>query len=409
MHGAKIEQSPTLAPSRRRLRVAVIVATMCASTVLISVSPTPGAAATAPAGALSMGIPAYFYPAGAGLASWDQLRSITPAAGTVIATGLRLESTAPDTNYQQQVRMTRAAGSQVLAYVTTSGGDRAPATVKAEIDRAFAWYDVDGVFFDEGVRYPVTCGQVDYYRSLSDYAKARKPGATTVVNHGQILPECYADVADILMIAEMAAADYRSSWRPWGWEHNYPPEKFWHLVHSTPGITEMQETVRLGKSRNAGRIFVTSAGLGSPGGPYGSLPTAEYLAAEVRALAEALVTTTSSTAPAPFTSTTQVAPTTTSTALPASSTTTTAPVSRKPVVSSFTPTAGPPGTTVRLFGSGLAGVTMVTLNGGPVKIVAKTETTLTVTLNSWNTSGTFWLSAPGGVSFTTTGRFTVIR
>lgn len=298
--------------------------------------PTQGEAATeptAPVASRSIGLPAYFYPAGSGLAFWDQLRSGSPTVSVVIATGLRLESTSADTNYQSQITRTRAVGIKVLAYVTTSGGDRTPASVKAEIDRAFAWYKVDGIFFDESVRYPVTCGQVDYYRSLSQYAKAKKAGAMTVINHGQILPECYASASDVLMNAEMSASSYTSSWRPWGWEQNYPAEKFWHLVHSTATVSEMQEIVRLSRTRNAGRVFVTSAGLTSPGGPYGSLPAPDYFGAELRAVAAGSSSTTS----------------TTKTTVRGSSTGT------RPVIASLSPTTGPPGEAQRGIQVGHAG------------------------------------------------------
>ena len=367
--------------------------------VLTGVALPRGRAAGA-ASAQSIGVPAYFYPAGTGLRYWDQLRSGGSRVSVVIATGLGLDGTSPDANYQLQVSKTRAAGIRVLAYVTTTSGDKPLAKARLEIDRAFGWYKVDGIFFDEAVRYPVACDQVDYYRSLNAYTKARKPNATTVINHGQILPECYADVADIMMNAEMSAASYTSTWKPWGWEQNYPPEKFWHLVHSTATVPEMQEIIRLSRSRNAGRVFVSSATLSSPGGPYGSLPAADYWGAELSAVSAVNSPTTSPVG----------SPTTTSTtATPASTTTVPWTAPAAPAVSSFSPSSGPPGSTVRILGESLGAVNMVTLDGGPVQIVGRTDTALTVVLNSWNTSGQFWVSAPGGASALSTGSFTVIR
>ena len=428
-------QSPSTPPergTRRRSRWPRLWAGLAAAAVVFAVTlPTKGGVAAAATSGQAMGIPAYFYPAGAGVASWDQLRTGAPTLNVVIATGLRLETTTPDTNYQAQIAKTRAAGIKVLAYVTTTGGDKPAATAKQEMDRAFAWYNADGIFFDESVRYPVTCGQVDYYRSLHQHAKYMKRGAMTVLNHGQILPECYAEVADVLMTAEMSAANYKSGWRPWGWEQNYPPSKFWHLVHSTPTIAEMKEIVTLSRSRNAGRIFVTSAGMASPAGPYGSLPSADYWAAELAAVSAALTTpttvaptTTSTVAPtttstvAPTTTSTvaptttsTVAPVTTTTVAPAPSTTTTLPPAAypAPAITSFSPTSGPPGSTVVLSGRGLANTAMVTLGGSPVQILSKSDTSLTVRLNTWNATGTFWLYVTGGLSATAPGVFTVVR
>ena len=65
----------------------------------------------------SMAIPAYFYPTAENLPLWEQLRSGHPAVSIVIATGLGLEGTAPDPNYQVQMTKTRKAGIRVLAYV----------------------------------------------------------------------------------------------------------------------------------------------------------------------------------------------------------------------------------------------------------------------------------------------------
>lgn len=252
---------------------------LLAQTQRSSSAAASGSRPQGPPPAHALGVPAYFYPAGAGLADWDRLRAGAPAVRTVIATGLGLDGKVPDRAYRSQIDRTRAAGIEVLAYVGTSSGDKPPEAAKREIDRAYQWYDVDGIFFDEAVRFPVTCEQVGYYGDLGRHAKAHKASGTTVINHGQILPECYAEVTDVMMNAETSARSYRS-WYPWGWEERYPPEKFWHLVHGAGTVGEMQEVLALSRARGAGRVFVTPAGPESPGGPYGSLPPADYWKAE---------------------------------------------------------------------------------------------------------------------------------
>jgi len=232
-----------------------------------------------------LAIPAYFYPAGANLAYWEQLRTGYPSVRIAVATGLGLEGNQPNPDYQAQITKTRKVGIQMLAYVTTSSGSKPSAQVRREIDNAYAWYGPDGIFFDEAVAYPVIPAQVGYYRTLHRYVKAKVGGrqAVTVLNHGQILPEEYVSVCDILLNAEMSYDSYvKGEWKPWGWESRYPATKFWHLVHSVDTIAKMQEVVRLSRVRNAHYVFVTSATMKSSGGPYGSLPPAPYWRAEMK-------------------------------------------------------------------------------------------------------------------------------
>ncbi len=223
-----------------------------------------------------VGIAAYFYPAGGNLAYWEQLRSAPRQVAFAVATGLGLEGEKPDTNYQEQIRKTRAAGVRMLAYVTTSGSSRPLEALKREIDHAYAWYGVDGIFFDESVPYPVTCNQVPYHTELNRYVKAKGGPALTVINHGQILPECYATTADILMNAEMSYESYLKEWRPSGWEHRYPAKKFWHLIHGVDTEEKMRRVLALSKARNARYVFMTPVAATPNVSPYASLPPRSY-------------------------------------------------------------------------------------------------------------------------------------
>ena len=97
-----------------------------------------------------MAVPAYFYPAGGNLAYWDQLRSGFPGVSFAVATGLGLEGTNANPDYQTQITQTRQAGILMLAYVTTSSGAKPLTNAQTEIDHAYAWYGVDGIFFGPG-------------------------------------------------------------------------------------------------------------------------------------------------------------------------------------------------------------------------------------------------------------------
>jgi hypothetical protein len=233
----------------------------------------------------SIAVPAYFYPAGGNLAYWDRLRGSFPGVSMAVATGLGLTETSPNPDYQTQIAATRKAGIAVLAYVTTSGGVKPMTNVQQEIDNAFKWYAVDGIFFDEAVAYPVTCDQVGYYAALNHYVKTKGGRAITVINHGQILPECYAAVSDIMLNAECSFDFYTNGWHAWGWETNYPARKFWHIVHGADTVAQLQDVVALSKVRNAGYVFITSATPTNSGGPFGSLPPVPYWSNELDAVA----------------------------------------------------------------------------------------------------------------------------
>ena len=236
-----------------------------------------------------LAIPAYFYPTKDHQVYWEQLRDASKHIGFIVATGLMLETDMPDPNYQEEIRKTRAAGVRVLAYVSCikqPEGAVPQEEVKRQIDHAYAWYKVDGIFFDmEKLPYPVPCDKrVDYYKALSRYAKTKDRKAITVINHGQILPECYASAADILLNAEMDYAGYKQ-WKPAGWEARYPARKFWHVVHEVDTIEQMQEVAALSKARNAGYVFVTSGkDMDKDGGAYGSLPPDPFWSALLKAV-----------------------------------------------------------------------------------------------------------------------------
>lgn len=61
--------------------------------------------------------------------------------------------------------------------VYTSYGARGLTAIKAEIDKYYQWYGVDGIFFDEV--YYADCAKVSYYQNLYNHVKAKggKPKA----------------------------------------------------------------------------------------------------------------------------------------------------------------------------------------------------------------------------------------
>lgn len=193
-------------------------------------------------------VPAYFDPG----PSWERAIAGAPSTGLMILN----PNSGPD-EYQEQwldvTRAAQAAGITVLGYVLTNLGRRDPAVVRAEIDQYFDWYGVDGIYLD------VATGQgaqIPYYRNLADHVRAWSSDATVALNPALDLDERYLDFVDILEIYEWTYEDYGTKLLP-AWIHDYPADRFIHVVYGVPNRRAAQETLNLAKRRNAGYVFLT--------------------------------------------------------------------------------------------------------------------------------------------------------
>ena len=163
-------------------------------------------------------VPAYFYPAGKGLAEWDRLLKsgeeleivaiINPASGP----GRRV-----DPNYAALLK--RAARTKLvpIGYVTTSYAKRPVAEVKAEVDRWIRFYpSVRGIFFDE-----MASGseQMGYQAELYEYVK--KERGLVVCNPGMACAEEYFSrpAADVICLFE--GVDQGEDFRLPQWSERY--------------------------------------------------------------------------------------------------------------------------------------------------------------------------------------------
>ena len=77
-----------------------------------------------------------------------------------------------------------------------------------------------------------------------------------------------------------------------------------------------------------------------------------------------------------------------------------------PTLTSFTPTSGPPGSSVRVLGSGLGGATRVTIGGTPAAYTVISDGELRVTVPAGAASGPIQVTTPGGVA-TSASAYTV--
>ncbi|HWH02015.1 MAG TPA: spherulation-specific family 4 protein, partial [Pilimelia sp.] len=226
-----------------------------------------------------LAVPAYWGPDQRGKPIFDDLAAAGPRLGLVVLNGPASGPPTPfDPATAAQIRRFYHQGVTVLGYVDTgylgrtghtttrvNGGSTELADWRAQAARdsetwfaLYGEYGLDGVFLDQTVS---SCGAddvyVDTYHALADGLRRTVPDAFVALNPGTHAEECYAEVADALVLFENTYATYRD-WAPPSWVHRYPAAMFWHLVHDTPTVAEMRDAVARSRERHAGLLYVTN-------------------------------------------------------------------------------------------------------------------------------------------------------
>jgi hypothetical protein len=126
-----------------------------------------------------------------------------------------------------------------------------------EIDQYYERYEgIDGIFFDE-MNNVGDGPDLNYYKQIFDYVKAKGGKALVVENPGQIFPESMVDLADVFMTFESPNSGY-AGYDP-SWQLNYPAGKFWHAIYACPA-DDMPGIIAASRSKSAGYIYVTDMG-----------------------------------------------------------------------------------------------------------------------------------------------------
>jgi hypothetical protein len=146
----------------------------------------------------------------------------------------------------------------------------------------YGGYGLDGVFLDQ-----VTSGcgsddaNVDTYHAIADRLRETQPDAFVALNPGTNPQECYAEVADAMVIFENTYQAYQQ-WTPPDWVYRYSRRLFWHLVHAAPTTVQMRDAVALSRQRHAGFVYVTDDTITASGSPWDTLPAEDYWLDELR-------------------------------------------------------------------------------------------------------------------------------
>lgn len=224
----------------------------------------------------SIAVPSYFYPG----SLWTKMENANPTVRLAVMNPNSGPGDAQNQDYVNQVNKSQSAGLTVLGYVHTSYGARDIAAVKAEVDRYYEWYGVDGIFLDEA---STNCDlATTYYAELYDHIKS-KGGQAMIVHNPGTHPEkeCYMPVADVLVTFEGTHSTYVNNYSAPAWESAYPANRFWHLVYDSPGSKAMERDIRLSKERGAGYVYVTPDVLPNP---WDTLPGSFYWNNELAAV-----------------------------------------------------------------------------------------------------------------------------
>jgi hypothetical protein len=222
----------------------------------------------------ALGVPSYF----ASGPDWDRLTGVVPGVGAVIVNPSNGPGRSQDPGYVTQVARSKMQGIAVLGYVATDHGHRDVNDAIREIDAYYAWYGVDGVFFDQA---STDCASLPFYSRLHAEVEAKGGKALTVLNPGMMTDECFMGVADIVVTFEDTYRVYTTAYRAPQWTAKYNPDRFWHLVYDAPTETDMRRAVKLAKDRRVKWIYVTPASMPNP---WGALPAEAYWRGELDAI-----------------------------------------------------------------------------------------------------------------------------
>lgn len=223
-------------------------------------------------------VPAYFSPDAEGELWSATCQNMRAADGGSVAVlnpangpGARADS-----RYEDVVAICHEQGQNILGYVSTRYGARPLSDVTADIDRYYADYEVDGIFVDEMAENPLNPDTRQdlraYYQQVYAHVQQRTAGTELVVGNPGVAAgtdwQVTDSVADVLVVFEGSAVSYEA-WTPPGWITAHPPERFAHLVHTTPEHS-LARVCELAGERNAGYIYATDD---SGANPWDSLPS----------------------------------------------------------------------------------------------------------------------------------------
>ena len=217
-----------------------------------------GGAGGAPAATTAAGtiVPLYTDP---GDASWTAIVSTQLAHPTVHVVAIVNPNSGPGAArsgaFTTGIAKLVAAKIVVIGYVATGYASHSLASMEAAIDQWKAFYpQLEGIFFDEQSD---KATDVEYYRTLSQHAKAQGLGYT-VGNPGADTAEAFVGALDTMLIYESKGLPSLSSLG--GWHTKYPPASFGVIPYGTAFDASFVAAAR----KDVGYIYLQSDDLPNP-------------------------------------------------------------------------------------------------------------------------------------------------
>lgn len=197
---------------------------------------------------LSALVPAYFYQA----TPWAELAT---SAGSlvVIANANNGPGRRLDNQYLGWINSVRAAGQRVKGYVYTGYGQRAQASVLADMNRWSDLYGVNDFFIDEAAS---DKAHLAYYRNLLSAAVAAHAGRRFMLNPGTPpISDYFGLQPDIeILVFEDAWSNYRSTTLPATLDAF--AAQCWIMALSASSA-DMQQAATVARSRRFAGFFAT--------------------------------------------------------------------------------------------------------------------------------------------------------
>lgn len=200
-------------------------------------------------------VPMYMAPG----TTWDAIVNSASLVNTVaIVNPANGPGTALHEGYRTAINTARANQTRVIGYVSTSGGTRTQAEVRADMDRYLSFYSVDGFFLDQMSTENNTT-VINHYKALYDYAKTLNPNFVVIGNPAGSTREVYVtnNTADVFVTFVGTASEFSTYLRPL-WMNNYSGRRFAALVHSVATQADMEATVAAVAGNNIGYCYVTN-------------------------------------------------------------------------------------------------------------------------------------------------------
>ncbi len=224
--------------------------------------------------------PAYFYPAGDGLKSWEQL--IASAAKAPVVAIVNPDSgpgKRRDPRYAELFKRSKNAPITLIGYVTLSYAERPLSAIKADIDSWLYFYpDVQGIFFDEQ---PSQAEHANFAQEAFAYARHQLKQGVFVTNPGvPCAPEYLAgnDAPAACMFEHQTGFE---QFEPPDWLAAKGSHRLAVLVYHVKSADEMRKALQLALQKGAGYVYITDA---AGPVPWDRLP--RYWTEEIEAVAQ---------------------------------------------------------------------------------------------------------------------------